>query len=405
MARWASIQYSRNGEKRGIPKRVVESALRQVKLLQAAGLPVVLTLKHLAFITGVRYRYLHKIVARRRRGYKVYHIKKRSGGQRVIYAPEKELLRVQRWIDQRILRAVPASEHSYAFNTGGSIVECARQHTECRWLIKLDLQNFFESYSEREVYKVFRGLGYAPLVSFELARLCTTVERRDSRKYRHRRWKNVRHLARLHFKSATGAARIAEIEAQNSSRGAKLPYRYEFRVGHLPQGAATSPRLSNIITRSLDNELSLLAEERGLVYTRYADDVTFSAFDPTFCKNDARAVIAAFNRILPKYHLRPNAQKSLILGPGTRRVVLGLQVDTDKVKLSKSFRDRLEVHLHFCQKDIIGHQSRRGFRTLDGLVNHIQGLIGYAAYIDEGYANKVIGKYGHPDEHVRALRQ
>ena len=86
----------------------------------------------------------------------------------MICVPEPTLLIVQRWINQRILSHAKPHQASTAFAEGCSIKRAAERHCCARWLIKLDVANFFESISEVRVYRVFVGLGYQPLVSLEL---------------------------------------------------------------------------------------------------------------------------------------------------------------------------------------------------------------------------------------------
>src|SRR5208282_5735557 len=168
MTRWAPHLYSQEGERRGITQEVVNASLRQARLLQDNGLPPILTLGHLAFHTDIPYWKLRTFAARQLvikdehsepKAFRVYdpyrsfQIKKQSGGYRRICVPEPDLMKVQRWIDLFILSQIKASPYSFAFEKGQSILDCAQQHLGCRWLIKVDLRNFFESLSEIQVYR------------------------------------------------------------------------------------------------------------------------------------------------------------------------------------------------------------------------------------------------------------
>lgn len=294
-------------------------------------------------------------------------IKKRSSGYRNICVPEPDLLKVQRWIDKFILSQVKASPYSYAFENGQSIVQCAEQHLGCKWLIKIDLRNFFESLSEIQVYRVFRDLGYQNLISFELARICTKLGTSTSNV-----WKN---------KHEEG------IDAYKSSV-----------IGHLPQGAPTSPKLANLIVRSLDHEIAVIADTYGLVYTRYADDLTFSTACPTFTREKGKEFIQKIFKLIPKHGLRHHPQKTQIVPPGARKVVLGLLVDGDKkVRLSKEFRSTIECHWYYCRGDASRHAAKRGFSSIFGLMNHVNGLISFARQVDSQYVDKLQRKYGVPN--------
>jgi RNA-directed DNA polymerase len=168
-------QYRRKAESLGIPQQVVRHAVEQAENVEREGLPAILTIRHLAHLTGADYKYLRSIVARTHDGYAPFTIRKRNGGRRLIAAPEPELLAVQRWIAKRVLLKREVHPASMAYARGASPLACAKRHVDARWVVKLDIHDFFESISERRVYFAFRECGYQPLIAFELARLCTRV--------------------------------------------------------------------------------------------------------------------------------------------------------------------------------------------------------------------------------------
>jgi RNA-directed DNA polymerase len=132
-------------------------------------------------------------------------------------------MQVQRWINAHVLKVLPIHHCSFAFSPKSSIVRCAAQHCGARWLVKLDVSGFFGSISEIQVYRAFRTAGYQPLIAFELARLTTYAPSKSSR-YVNPIWQ------------VRGAPKV--IVSYNSQN-----------VGFLPQGAPTSPMLSNLIMR------------------------------------------------------------------------------------------------------------------------------------------------------------
>jgi RNA-directed DNA polymerase len=367
---WAPHLYRQEAIRRGIPDEIVELALHQAHKLQNAGLPAILSLGHLAFHTNVDYSFLRNTVCRRFDPYRAFQIRKRDGGARYINVPHTNLLQVQKWIDRFILSNIPASPYSYAYCKGQSIVECAKQHLGCIWLIKVDLRHFFESLSEIQAYRVFSEIGYGNLISFEIARLCSKVLKHNSRKYQKPNW----------LSNAP-----SPIDDYNDER-----------IGHLPQGAPTSPKLANLIVRKLDFEIAEVCERLRLTFTRYADDIVLSTGARDFTRNIGLEAIRTIYALLPKYGLRPNPQKAQIIPPGARKIVLGLLVDGNKVRLSKTFKRALECHLFFAAKDPVGHTTRRGFSSVLGLKNYITGLLAYANQIDPEYVEKQLILNGIP---------
>lgn len=343
---------------------LLASAIAQARAVEVSGAPAIVTLRHLAARMDVDYRYLRSVIANRAGDrYRDFSISKRGGGGRRIAVPEARLMAVQRWIVREILRGRPVHPDSHAYAAGSSIVACAQRHCMAGWLLKLDIHDFFESVPERSVYDVFRAIGYQPLVSFELARLCTRPwvvppeERRDARTVRN-----------------------------YSSRGIEL-YRREL-TGHLPQGAPTSPMLSNLACVGLDGRLSALAHSARLTYTRYSDDLTFSGPPGTFDRAGAVAMVDGVRDILRSYGFRMHEQKISIVPPGGRKVVLGLLVDRQRPRLPGELRRRLLDHVRGVEGfGIARHAVERNFEAPTGMVNHIAGLLRFARDVEPAFAD------------------
>ena len=306
MTRWSPQYYRKQAQDLGINPGLVNRAVATARQVLAinADLQPVLTLRHLAYLAHADYRFLRAIVERsRREPYRVFRIRKRPShiGERrfrVIAVPHPELMKVQRWITQRILAWVRPHAASVAFSKKDKLIEAARPHCGARWLIKLDVRNFFESITEIAVYRVFRSLGYQPLISLELARICTRVGQLTS--YRRRdRW-NV-----THFRAKIGMYRTS-------------------RMGHLPQGAPTSPMLANLAVRLFDEAVQEIADTHGFIFTRYADDITLSSRDPDLDKARCTAVIGKIYKTMAEFGLSPNLTKTRVATPGARKIVLGL---------------------------------------------------------------------------------
>ncbi|CAM5208612.1 hypothetical protein OURE66S_02627 [Oligella ureolytica] len=183
MTDWKPQPYRRSAEKQAVSAPVLEAAIAASEAVVAVhpSLPPVLTLKHLSCLSGVSYQDLRRFVSREDpEPYRVFRVRKRpqTDGRlrfRVICVPEPRLVDVQRWIARHVLTYGRPHSASTAYAPKSKLVDAVTSHCGCRWLIKIDVRRFFESISEISVYNVFRSLGYQPLVSFELARLCTRV--------------------------------------------------------------------------------------------------------------------------------------------------------------------------------------------------------------------------------------
>ncbi|HRR85297.1 MAG TPA: reverse transcriptase family protein [Phycisphaerae bacterium] len=264
--------------------------------------------------------------------YKAFQVPKRSGGMRTIQAPAPPLMAVQRLILRRLLRRLRAHPNATGFERGHSIVTNALPHVDKDIVIRLDLVNFFPSISADRVERYFRFIGYDQEAATILTRLCT----------------------------------------------------YK---GSLPQGAPTSPRLSNLVNYRLDARLAALAESRGLSYSRYADDITFSAriadLAATRCANPK--ALERQKRRQPRPNDLIHAAKAVIASEGyrlhmhrklrvsrrhDRQLVTGLVVNS-KPDLPRATRRRLRAvadHLRRGRPATLTPQQLAGWHALQAMI-------------------------------------
>lgn len=221
--------------------------------------------------------------------YREFSIPKRSGGKRTIEAPVPELKSVQRQILRRVLRRLRAHPAATGFERGASIVRNARQHQGRAVVIRLDVKDFFPSTTAKRLRRYFRRIGWNRPATALLLRLCT-------------------------------------------------------HKGRVPQGAPTSPRLSNLVNYRIDARLAGMAARLGAVYTRYADDITLS-FDHEdhakihFVQRFVRKVLASEGYVL---HQR---KKLSIRRRHHRQMVTGLVVN-GRVNLPRPVRRWLRAVEH-----------------------------------------------------------
>lgn len=334
--------------------------------LQRKKIPVIFTLRHLSKITNTDYWLLRSTIKRRREiaNYRMFSIKKRSGGRRYIHQVSKELFKVQQFINTEILQKIKPHSASFAFHAEGGIQACAKSHCFARWLFQYDLKDFFYSINEIDVYEVFKNSGYRPLLAFELARICTTIRLPN----------HLQNYLKLY-----------------DYRNMKFPYipkYYKFYhkdvfTGVLPQGAPTSPMLSNLVAFQLDEALTELADKFGLIYTRYADDITFSSSGELPSGVSISFINKAIIGSIRQNGFYENPQKTRIAGPGAKKVVLGLLVDGPVPRLSKETYKRIERLLYAIIKyGIIDVAKHEKFDTPYGLYNHLSGLLAFVKDVD-----------------------
>ncbi|TBL43333.1 RNA-directed DNA polymerase [Verrucosispora sp. SN26_14.1] len=352
--------YQRIGRQRGVPDVVVEAALEQIRRVRAVNLTPVLSLKHLAHLTGASYIYLRETVQRKRDPYVEFSRPKRAEGQlRTISAPDPPLMAVQRWILQRIFSRLHPHSASYAYQAGRSARQCAEQHLGARWLLKFDLHSFFHSINERAVFGILAGQGYNRLVSFEIARLCTRYAG------------HVRGLNFSKFRATASWPHHFTIPSYS------VPW-----LGFLPQGAPTSGAIANMTALQLDELLSDVADRYGLVYTRYADDLTFSTVG-RLARSAARRCVGEVQAATAQAGFQLHQRKTRVVPPGSRKIVLGLLVDSDCVRLPADARSRLETHVRGVARfGLVAHAQHWKYNSLTGLIHRVDGLLAHARDVD-----------------------
>ena len=371
---WPPHVYRKEAKQHTDPE-TAKVALGRASKVQRSGFPPIVSLGHLAWHVEVSYDHLRAIVGRRTDPYRVFTIRKKGGTQtRFICAPEPRLLKTQKWLHTHVFSKCKTHPASYAYKPGASVVSCAQMHCGCRWLVKLDVQRFFESISEIRVFRVLRSLGYGQLVAFELARLTTRILDHNRPRYRFEKWQNL------------------------NPEEYRISYYADRRIGHLPQGAPTSPMLSNLAVQGLDDILEEIADSHGAVYTRYSDDLVFSTADEGFSRQRASALIQSAYSAIMEFGLRPQTSKTTVVPPGARKVVLGLLVDQKRPRLPRDFRKRLECHLYYINRwGPVAHAQRRGFETVWGLKRHIEGLISYAVSVEPEFGGWAKSEFDRAD--------
>ena len=285
--------------------------------LESRGLPVIFEINHLSKLLGVELSLLSRITGVSNKFYRSFFIPKKSGDFRTIKAPYPKLAYIQKWIKTNILEKLEVNEHAFAYRKGRSNIDNAKQHVGSSELLKLDLTNFFHDISIKQVRELFRDLGYSDKVSYQLAKLCCLK-------------------------------------------------------GHIPQGAPTSPIISNLVLRKLDIKLSCIARNQGLIYSRYADDIFFSGLRVT------ETLVNEVKKTIEEFDFSINNKKFKVLRCRERKIITGLCVSSNRVRVPKKQRREYRKSAYYLIKN--GVEQFNGER---GELNplYIDEIIGKGSYI------------------------
>jgi retron-type reverse transcriptase len=290
--------------------------------LKRRRLPVMHTSADLARLLGIGLPALRWLTYHRRGAtlvhYHRYGIAKKTGGVRFISAPKPALKKAQRWVLENILNHLETEPPAHGFIRGRSIVTNASPHAGRAVVVNLDLRDFFPSITYRRVEKLFHRFGYSRHVSTVLALLCTEPPR---------------------------------VEAELDGKV------YHVALGErvLPQGACTSPALTNALCRRLDRRLAGLAQKNGFSYTRYADDLTFSGNDAPKLGHLLRNA----KHIVAEEGFTVHAGKTRIMRRGRRQEVTGVTVN-QRPTVARAEVRALRALLHNAARHGLESQNREG---------------------------------------------
>jgi retron-type reverse transcriptase len=268
-----------------------------------------------------------------------FAVPKKTGGLRVISAPMPRLKAAQEWMLRNVLDRVEAHEAAHGFRAGRSIVTNAAPHVGADCVVNLDLEDFFPSITYRRVKGVFRALGYSEAAATVFALLATAHDVEE-----------------------------AELDGRR--------YFVATSERRLPQGAPTSPAITNVLCRRLDRRLAKLADGLGFVYTRYADDLTFSASGAALA--NLCNLLAKTRAIVAHEGLRVNERKTRVLRRSRRLEVTGLVVN-DGVGVSRDTLRRFRATLYQIERD--GPEGKRWGASGDVLAS-IVGFANFVAMVD-----------------------
>jgi retron-type reverse transcriptase len=285
--------------------------------------------------------------------YRRFEIPKKTGGTRLISTPMPRLKKAQYWILENILNQVPVHEAAHGFMTGKSIVSNAMPHLQSDVVINMDLENFFPTITYRRVKGLFQKLGYAEKVATLLALLCTEHP-------------------------------VDEIELDGEVFYVAQGER------QLPQGAPTSPMISNLITYRLDKRLAGVAKALGLRYSRYADDLTFSiAKDKGIDVNGTlKKLFWRVKGIIQSEGFIIHPDKTRIMRKGMQQEVTGIVVN-DKLSVDRKQLRRFRAFLHQLDKD--GPDGKQWGAGPD-LYQNIKGYAHYIKMVDPEKGKAFIDK-------------
>ncbi len=216
-----------------------------------------------------------------------YILKKNKSKKRQIDCPSKELKSIQRWVLSNYLNNIPVSNRANGFIIGRGIKRNAQFHLNKSYILTIDIKNFFPSITQGMVYNSLRKHFDNRELTFKLSKLCTFKRR-------------------------------------------------------LPQGAPTSPVLSNVVFKEIDDKIASFCNTRLVVYSRYADDMVFSCDT----KNVLVEIYSFVNNLLKEHFFEINTAKTKYLSGKGRMAITGININEGRLTVKKEIKRNLRSNLY-----------------------------------------------------------
>lgn len=315
----------------------IRKCLAYAQPLFENNVPVIYNTSHLAALVGYKKDFIKKAVAYPASYYNQYKIKKKNGSTRIISEPLPSLKEIQTWILRNILENIRVSPYAKAYKRKITIIENLKFHQAQNKVYTLDIKDFFSSIQAKHIERIFLSIGYSKFLSNLLTKLCT-------------------------------------------------------KDNQLPQGAPTSPYLSNIFFLDADNLIYQYCRQNSIRYTRYADDLTFSG------DFDENKVLKYVTDIIKDTGLSINPEKIVLMKPDQRQIVTGVIVN-EKLQVPFHKRNKIRQEVYYIKKfGLKDHIERKGIKE-NNYLKHLLGKVNFVLHINpddiefQDYKNFLIQEY------------
>lgn len=312
-----------------------QELIKKVLYEKETKVPFIMNTYHLSNILGIKWKSFKNIISNSDKLYYDFKISKKAGGKRTISMPNKELLIVQKKIQEKILNNITIHDNAYGFVKNRSIIDNAKKHLNKQMILNIDLKDFFPSIHRGRVFYIFKNIcKYDNNTSYCLTKLTT--------------YKNS-----------------------------------------LPQGAPTSPTISNIVAFMLDVRLSKIADKFNINYTRYADDITFSGKQ----ENINNSLLKIVSGIIEECGFNINKKKTRFASYAGRQEVTGLIVNNNKISIPIHYIKKIRQELYYVKKyGLKEHREKVGFKN-KYYKDHILGKILFVRQVDSVKGEKLLKEF------------
>jgi RNA-directed DNA polymerase len=316
-----SKKFRTKARKAGYSDDQIVSCLDYAKQLFAKNIPVIYNTDHFSVLVGYNKVYIKRAVSYPKAFYRTFYIRKKNGNKRRLSEPLPSLKEIQNWILNSVLYKNKVHSYAKAYVPGFTIKDNIRYHVGKPEVLSLDIENFFDMISDKLVEPIFKDMGYSQLVSSLLTKLVTLD-------------------------------------------------------GRLAQGSPTSPYLSNLVMRKFDSVFEAYSKKHKIMFTRYADDITFSGKEL-----NKEKIVSDVSIELRKIGLRLNSEKTKLMNSRNRQVITGVVVNV-KAQMLRKDRKLIRQEVYYIRKyGLVAHMKRKNLIKANYL-SHLLGKINYSIFLN-----------------------
>lgn len=283
-------------------------------------LPVIYNTSHFSLQVGYNTTYVKKAIKFTSHFYRNFSIKKDNGQLRNLHEPLPSLKEIQNWILKEILYKNKVSRYAKGYVPNRSIKEHTIYHTGVKEVLTLDIKDFFNTIDFSLVEKLFLDMGYSKRISNLITKICYLEE-------------------------------------------------------NLPQGAPTSPYISNLILLNFDKVIGQYSLDNNIKYTRYADDLAFSG------NLDKDIIIQTVKDELDKLGLKLNINKTKLMRQNDPQLISGIIVNK-KPQVPKRERNQIRNTLHYIKKFGLENHMKHTSQNRRNYLKHLKGKVNYILQIN-----------------------
>lgn len=284
------------------------------------GFPIIYNTTHFSQLVGYNLNYIKRAIKFSSYFYRKFKIKKKNGSDRTLYEPLPSLKEIQDWILNEVLYKCKVSRYAKAYVPKRSIKEHTIYHTDEKLVLTLDIKDFFGTVKFKDVNSIFSGMGYSSRISDLLTKLC-------------------------------------------------------FMDEELPQGASTSPYLSNLILLDFDEKISQYCMGNDIKYTRYADDLAFSG------ELNYKEIESLVKKELLSIGFELNETKTKLMRTNDPQIISGIIVNK-KPQIPKRTRNKIRNEMYYIKKFGLTDHMAKTNQNKKNYLKHLLGKINYIIQIN-----------------------